>query len=518
MDIERIVPLAGAMAVIRRHRFVAVVAVLACVPRLVTMLGFRPAVLLPLDSYDYLWGADHLAPGVINPSGYSLFLLLLKPFHSLVVVVVLQHLAGLTIGVLVYLIARRYGVPTWGATLAAAPVLFDPSELMAEQLITADLAAMTVMMAGLAILLLRDTPSLRWVTIAGLLIGLSVTIRPTNAPLVVLAPGYLLAVQAGWRHRIGWLRAGAALLAGLAPVLAYMGWFAAVNGPFELTNSDGLFLWSRSMSFANCAVMKPAANLLPLCPNAQPVGSSALAPSSRPQPTYYLWSHTSWQWRQGRQQGQRHPSNGDVPDIAAFTPANNDLARRFAIAAIEAQPAAYLSTVTHEAVRVFTQPSSLRFPADQPHAGSAGPGLRDLRYATDAIRAYTGTSQGLTHDLGYSYGTRLGSPYAAVIDAYQRVIFLPGPVLAVIMAVGLQCCLLPRRRTAASVLLWGSAAILMILPVAAHEYSYRYDLPCVPLAATAAALALRPIRNSSRDPSPSSAGPDQAALSIEAGS
>jgi len=47
------------------------------------------------------------------------------------------------------------------------------------------------------------------------------------------------------------------------------------------------------------------------------------------------------------------------------------------------------------------------------------------------------------------------------------------------------------RRTAVAVLLWASAAILIVLPTAEHEYTYRYVLPAVPLACIAAALALR---------------------------
>ena len=41
------------------------------------------------------------------------------------------------------------------------------------------------------------------------------------------------------------------------PVLGYMAWFATAFGSFNLTNSNGLFLWSRTMSFANCAVIFP---------------------------------------------------------------------------------------------------------------------------------------------------------------------------------------------------------------------------------------------------------------------
>src|SRR5262245_33237504 len=77
------------------------------------------------------------------------------------------------------------------------------------------------------------------------------------------------------------------------------------------------------------------------------------------------------------------------------------------------------------------------------------------------------------------------------MDSYQRIVFLPGQVLALIMLTGLAGLILPRRRTAAAALLWASAAILIVLPIAEHEYTYRYVLPAVPLACIAAAIALR---------------------------
>jgi hypothetical protein len=108
-----------------------------------------------------------------------------------------------------------------------------------------------------------------------------------------------------------------------------------------------------------------------------------------------------------------------------------------------------------------------------------------------AIKGYTGDDQGVARDLGYLYGTRLESPYVFLMNVYQHIVFLPGPVLALIMLTGLAGILLPRRRTAAAALLWASAVILMVLPTAEHEYTYRYVLPAVPLACVAAALALR---------------------------
>src|SRR5215467_12602539 len=124
---------------VRRHWIFAAALAAAVLPRLVAMLGFQPAVLFRLDTYDYLWGAVHVSPNLVNPSGYSLSLWLLRPFHSIVLVVILQHLLGLGIATLVYALVRRYGLPDWGAALAAAPVLFDPAQILAEQFVMADL-------------------------------------------------------------------------------------------------------------------------------------------------------------------------------------------------------------------------------------------------------------------------------------------------------------------------------------------------------------------------------------------
>jgi hypothetical protein len=460
---------------VRRHWIFASALAVAVLPRLIAMLGFRPAYLFQLDTYDYLWGAVHVSPNVVNPSGYSLFLWLLRPFHSLVLVASLQHLMGLGIATMVYALVRRYGLPAWGATLAAAPVLFDPSQILVEQFVMADLLAMALLVGAFAILLLPRSPSMWQVVTAGLMTGASVTVRPTALPLILLVPLFLLLRRAGWR------RAGASLLAGAIPVVGYMSWFAAVHGSFNLTNSNGLFLWSRTMSFANCAVIKPPADLRALCPDAQPGRLAQPDPSRRRQPKYYLWNHSAWQWRQ--------EASGFVPDTAAFTQANNGRAVRFAIMAIEAQPLSYLGAVAKEIEEPFGTTNTLRFPTVQPR----GLGLvkANQRYAFASVTDYLGGTQEVAGEAGHFYGTRLESPYVSLMNSYQHIVFLPGPVFALIMLAGLAGIILPRRRTAAAALLWASAAILIILPVSEHDYTYRYVLPAVPLACIAAAIALR---------------------------
>jgi hypothetical protein len=466
-------------ALVRRHWIFSIALVAAGLLRLIVMLGFQPAVLFRLDTYDYVWGALHLSPNVVNPSGYSLFLWPLQVFHSFMLIVAIQHAMGLVMAGLVYAMVLHFGLPRWGAALAAVPVLFDPAQLLIEQFVMADLLAMLLMLAAFAVLLLGPRkPSFWRVVIAGLLIGASVPVRPTTIPIVILIPLYLLIRRAGWR------RAGAALAAGALPVVAYMGWFDAVHGQFNLSNSNGLFLWSRTMSFANCSIIKPPADLRALCPEQQPGPLAQPDPNLRRLPKRYLWNHNIWAW-------QGASTTAFVPDSAAFTPENNDRALRFAILAIKAQPTAYLHDVVMDSLHPFMKTNILRFPPYQPHTVRLNEQTRN--YAIGVIEAWTGNTQGVANYLGVQYGTRLHQPFSSYILKYQRYIFLPGPLFAAITLVGLGGLLIPRRRTAAAALLWVSAMVIMILPTAEHEYTYRYVIPIVPLVCIAAAIALRKI-------------------------
>ena len=459
----------------RGHRLFAVALGLAVVPRVIVMAGFAPAALFKLDTYDYLWDATHLMPNPVNPSGYAVFLWVLRPFHSLVLVAGLQHLMGLGIAVMIYAVLRRRAVRGWVAVLAVAPVLFDPAQLLIEQLIMADILAMFLMVAGFAVLLTRKSPSAPRAGAAALLMGASAVVRPTTLPLIFLVAGYLLVRRAGWRA------AGAALAAGLLPVAGYVAWFAAVSGSVGLTNSDGLFLWSRTMSFADCAIIKPPADLRSLCPGRQPRSLEHPTASYRLLPRQYLWDHRAWLWRPH--------SAGLVPDTAGFTAANNARARAFAIRAIEAQPLDYARVVGTGVIRAFTRSDQLHFPGIQPDPVFLTAANRN--YMLAAVRGYVGTTAGIGPYMGVHTGTRLQEPWAGLVSRYQDHVHLPGPLFGLIVLTGLAGVVIPRTRSAAGALVWTAAAIIMILPVAAHEYTYRYVIPAVPLACLAAALTAR---------------------------
>jgi hypothetical protein len=472
--------LRGAKILVTRNLIFSIALGLAVILRAMVMAGFQPAVLVGLDSYIYLKPTVRGLPDPDNPDGYPFFLWLLKPFHSLALVAGLQHLMGLGIAVLAYALLRRYGVRGWVATLAAAPMLFDPRELVVEHAIMADTLATLLMVSAFVALLGRRPVGIWRSAAAGLLMGVAAIVRPTALVLIVVVISYPLFTRQGWR------RATAVLSGGILPIAGYAAWFYAGYGVLNLTNSNGLFLWARTMSFANCAVIKPPPSLVPLCPIRNPRAKWKARPDpfswhtlrNQETPQDYLWRRSDWPW-------QPQPA-GYEPYYVAFTPANNARAQRFALRAIAAQPRAYAAVVAEGIALTFQATDhDWRFPTAQPETRNWTPDSR--QYAVAAVREYAGNTAGLAGQLG-TLTTRRAPPWATIITSYQRVVYLPGAVLAVIFAIGLAGIVTRRRRTAPAVLLWISAVIVLVFPVAENQYNYRYALPAVPLACMAAAL------------------------------
>ena len=244
----------------RNHRLFTVVACVSVIPRVIAALGFKPALLIQ-DSFSYMAEGLHLTPwSQLRPAGYPLMLRVLEPFHSLLLVTTLQHLMGIGLGVIIYGVLRTRGLPAWGATLAAVPTLFDSRQIWLESSILPDTLFTLVLMIAVAILIVRPKPTIWQAVIVGLLVSWASVIRGNGAPVFVIILAFLLIQRVGWRVFTACLAAFA------VPLLGYALIFFSEYGQFNITNSTGMFLWSRTMSFANCAIIKPPADLLPLCP------------------------------------------------------------------------------------------------------------------------------------------------------------------------------------------------------------------------------------------------------------
>ncbi|WP_405085362.1 hypothetical protein [Microbispora sp. NBC_01389] len=430
-----------------RHRAFTVTLTIAAALRVVTMLGYPPARLYWYDSFTYLHNAVHLRPEQgFHPIGYPLLLRALLPFHSVEVVVAAQHAMGLATGVVVYAALRRGALPGWAAVAASAPVLFDASFLRLEHAVLSDSLFILLVVAATALLVRRPAPSARAAAAAGLLLAAAALTRTIALPLILLAV-LVLAVR-----RVPWRRLAVLALSGLLPVAAYAGWYAGVHGRFAIGGGDGVALWARTMTFADCAVVRPPPDLAPLCPNGLTLDAAS----------EYVWA--------------RESSLNRLPGGHA---ALNDRARAFALRAVAAQPLDYLRDVARDTALAFPWTPAAH-PARVVPAFGFAVGTWSLPADPPLVEQVR-----REYDPGLT-GMRSVRPYADLLVAYQYPAYLRGPLLAAVLLVGAAGAV-RRPRTAA--LPWAVAVTLLVAPVAVLDFDHRYVLPVVPVACLAAGLA-----------------------------
>ena len=264
---------------LHQHGLFCVLLLTAAIVRVIAILGYPPALWYP-DSLPYIQFAIDPAPYAIRPVGYSFFLTVLEPFHSVQVVTALQHAMGLGTGILIYALLRvRFRMPAWGATLAAAPSLLSAYAIQIEHFVLSDTLFGLLVTLAVVLVLWRPAPR-AWVCgVAGLLLAGAALVRSQGLLLAVPFGLYLVAqlISSDARWRV--VRGICALCAAVAlPLLGYAWWFDQDNGSFQLTTSTGAFLYSRVAGFADCSVLQPPADEQWLC----------LRHSGQPAPLYGL--------------------------------------------------------------------------------------------------------------------------------------------------------------------------------------------------------------------------------------
>ena len=430
------------------HRLFGAALALAAALRVLVMLGYDTAQLYWYDSFTYLDTAVHMRPGgAFHPAGYAWFLWLMRPFHSVYLIAGVQHVIGLGVAVMMYALLRRRGLPGWGAALATLPVLFDPSFIRLEHSILSDLQVIALLVGALLVLMWREEVTARAAVAAGLLIALAGMTRTAAVPLLGLAALYLLLRRTPWR------RTTALLLAGALPLLAYAGWYAQHHGRFALSGSDGVALWARTMTFADCRIIQPPPEEAKLCPNGTTVDAAS----------EYVWAPGA--------------SLNQLPGDRFL---HNDLARSFALKAIAAQPLDYLREVVADTSLAFTW-EPVRHPRRVTPTTSFPYGSWELP-----------EEHALIHKVRTEYdpairGMSSVEPYGSILAAYPYPWFLHGTLFGVLLLVGAAGSV-GRRRPA--LLPWGFAMFLLVAPVAAIDFDHRYVLPAIPMACLAAALAV----------------------------
>ena len=441
----------------------------------VFILVLAPAVLLRVDaelgyrwqswfndSFEYLANTISFSLDPTRVSGYSVWLRILEPFHSYALITILQHLEGLSVGVMVYALARhRFGARAWIATLAAVPVLYDGFEIQLEHLILSDVPFLFLVMLATTLLLWNPAgPSTRTCAVIGLLLGLAAVLRSIGLPLVAVFAVYMII------RRVNWRKVAAAIVVCAIPVFGYAGVFYLQHGQFAMSDATGVFLYSRVMSFANCSVIHPPADELELCAPTDGTDSLGIAQN-------YIWTP---------------PTPLDEFPPPKFTSVPNQLGENFAIRAIEAQPLGYLEAVVHDTVMAFGW-KRIVFPQAATYD--------EYLFGTHSlpIPSWDRVDLGKYHTYASFYVqgnplTQVVNPFATIIRVYQEYVWLPGTVYCLILLAGLGGIVLAWRRLGGEALLpWAISFAMILVPAATAEFDYRYVLPAVPFACLAAVMA-----------------------------
>ena len=169
----------------------------------------------------------------------------------------------------------------------------------------------------------------------------------------------------------------------------------------------------------------------------------------------------------------------------------DQLAEKFSIRAIEAQPLGYAKAVFDDTWRVFRWDRKI-FPNAQTYDEYI------FRYDSVPIPAWDDATGKYPSDAAaYVHGnplTKVVAPFANIIRGYQRYVWLPGTVYGLILLfLGAGGILLDWRRLGGDALLpWTISFALIFIPAATAEFDYRYVLPAVPFGCLAAVMAFSP--------------------------
>jgi hypothetical protein len=446
------------------HRPFLVALGLAVLVRVVVQLAFMPAF-VHSDGPTYLSVFDNLEPDSERPVGYVLLFLMpvLSIADNVLLVALAQHLLGLATAVLLYALLRRWGAGPVAGMLGALPILFDYLQLNLEHTVLSDVLFEFLLVAGIAVLCWSRRVTPQVALLAGLVLGVSVTVRLVAEPLVVVLIAYCVLVGISWRTRI--VTAVVATLGFALPIGAYAAWYHQEHGVYALSQFTGASLYLRTTTFVDCEQLSIPDYQRVLCP-AEPLGD-------RRDPTYYVFHDP-------RTIGKLFPPPGVTQDQAM---------REFALSAMRAQPADYLAVGLRDFMLNFDLNRVDRYDYDTAHKWGFDEyvDLEPTGWTGPAYAAHGGNQ------------LEARQPLADLLVLYQKVGYVPGPVLFGCLLLGLAGALgLGRARDrglrSVTALLTVTGVGLLVVPDLTAEFVWRYQLPGLVLLPAAAVLGYTALR------------------------
>ncbi|HEX5118577.1 MAG TPA: hypothetical protein VFW65_25620 [Pseudonocardiaceae bacterium] len=464
----------GWRGLVRAHWLFGVFLVLGIGLRVVTWLAYQPAIFYT-DAYRYLDNIGPENPQYLDPIGYSLYILKpLVPLGGVGLVVAVQHVAGIGMALLIYHLGRKLGARRWLAALATAPVLLDAYQLQIEQQVLTDVWLEVMLVVLLWLLLGRQVPAAGWFALAGLAVGLAMTIR--IVAISVIIPVAIYAVLAGrqWRVPGGWRRIAARVgaLGGcfLVVVAAYATYFHSKAGYWGLNTASGNAIYGRTAEVADCSKLDLDEVLQQLCPK-EPLGHRLGT---------NVYSHLD---------GFRPGWPGYVPPGETIY----DLDKKFAKQVILHQPVTVAVAVLEDFGKGFL-PYHFSLPGDPPTW------LWQFSKTTPVFTVDPTSNPDGAFEQTNAYAVKYGhkplhtiAPLAAFLHYYQFGGYTPGPLLFGMLVLGLIGGFSRRGRRSglAGVTLLTTGVVFTVLFTAAlFEFSWRYQLPGLVLLPLAGVLGI----------------------------
>ena len=426
---------------LRTHWLITLLVVVGAALRVLTVVAYKPAIMFFGDSYAYIVAAERLQPPNDRPFGYSFVLRIVSYFGDLGLLVAMQHLAGLAIAVLLYVVVLRRGAPRWLAALVATPLLLDGYLLQIEHNVLSETMFASLLL-GAVLVVTREHLTLGWAVAGGTLLAAAALTRTVAIPIAALFIGYLLIRRLGLKVVAGFA------LALAIPVLGYMAWFSTTYGSFGTTDSSGRFLYGRVAVFADCSKATLTATEASLCDNAPP--------AARPNANFYVWS-----------------SDSPVRGLDLSGAATDDVASSFSRKVILSQPLTYARYVGTDVGHYF-MPGKYLTRVDSP--------LSAWQFPTSFASRSASTSLAHNDLAGNPVKPGIAEGPATFLRGYQSVVYTQGPILLLGLVLGLVAGWIDRSRRR-----WDGPFValvglsVLVIPSATVMFDYRYGLPAIPL-------------------------------------
>jgi len=454
------------IVVLRRHWLASALLAAGLVLRVLTQLAYQPA-LLYVDSSRYLYNAEGMDP--VAYKGPLRAILAVANFGA---VAVFQHLLGLGMAVVIYLLLLRRGAPRWLAALAIAPVLLDAYQLQIEQEIMPDTLFEALIVAGLAVLLWQAQAGWRRIVAAGVVLGTSATVAQIGEALLVPAIVYVLVAGGGWRRAIG--KAAALCGAFALPILVYCTISYLVAGSFSLSHTGVTSLYGRTAAAADCATLKLPAAERGMCPTP---AEQAEGPD----------------WLEYANGSPIRPYYNKLPRAET-----DSMISDFSHRVLVQQPQRVLGAYASDVVKLFALTRD----------GNAGDTpISRWQFQTKYPYFPPWSSESVVHsEIGGS--PTVWRPVASFLRSYQLGGgYTPGPLLALCVLAGLIGLVAGLRRRAdpgtrqlaCACLAFFGSAVFVTLVSDILEFSWRYQLPALVTLVPAGALGISVIIRSVRE-------------------